>query len=116
MAFILQPWHLLLVILANGVSRWQQMVIQFQNEQIRSLLELKGRKRMLLTNVQRRRLAVKGKALGCRALRELTIVVSCIKVFRPSALPLTASSRHWSSLSKSRFLRSFSSRAEICAF
>ena len=76
MSFLLQPWQLLLLILASWVNRQQQMIIQFQDEQIRSLLEHQGRKRLLLTNDQRRRLAVKGKALGRKALRELTTIVT----------------------------------------
>ena len=58
MSFVLQPWQLLLVALAGWVHRQQQMIIQFQDEEIRALLERQGKKRLLLTDDQRRRLAV----------------------------------------------------------
>jgi hypothetical protein len=72
MSFILQPWQLLLCILAGWVHQQQQLVIQFQDEEIRALLAKLGKKRVLLTDDQRRRLAVKGKLLGRKALSELT--------------------------------------------
>jgi hypothetical protein len=52
MSFIMQPWHLLVVILAGWINRHQQAVIEFQGTQIQV----------------RRRLAVKGKILGRKAL------------------------------------------------
>ena len=64
MRFILQPWQLLLVILAGWIHHRQQKMIEFQNDQIESLLKQMGQKRILLTDEQRRRLAVKGKFLG----------------------------------------------------
>ena len=82
MNFILQPWQLLLVILASWVNRQQQHVIQFQDEQIRALLQKLGKKRVLLTDDQRRRLAVKGKALGRKALSELTTIVTPDTILR----------------------------------
>ena len=66
MNFILHPWQLLVVVFAGWLHEQQQHVIQFQDEQIRALLENLGKKRILLTDDQRRRLAVKGKTLGRR--------------------------------------------------
>ena len=64
MRFVLQPWQLFFLILAGWVNREQQAMIEFQNAQIRILMQKMGRKRILLTDDQRRILAVKGKALG----------------------------------------------------
>ena len=72
MSSIMQPWHLLVVILASWINRHQQAVIDFQGAQIQVLMGKLGRKRILLNDDQRRRLAVKGKILGRKALRELT--------------------------------------------
>ena len=70
MKFILRPWHLLVFIIAGLINRQQQQVIEFQNAQIRILMDKLGKKRILLTDDQRRMLAVKGKALGRKALFE----------------------------------------------
>ena len=67
MKFVLQPWQLLVVILVGWIQRQQQAIIDFQNEQIRSLLAAQGKKRVRLTDDQRRRLAAKGKVLGRKA-------------------------------------------------
>ncbi len=72
--FVLQPFHLLVVILASWINRHQQAVIEFQGTQIQMLMEKLGRKRILLNDDQRRRLAVKGKILGRKALREITTI------------------------------------------
>jgi hypothetical protein len=50
------------------INRRQLEIIEFRNAQIRALLEKLGRKRILLTDDQRRPLAVKGKALLAAAL------------------------------------------------
>ncbi|MFT5040112.1 MAG: putative transposase [Hyphomicrobiaceae bacterium] len=75
MSFILRPWQLFFLILSGMVNRRQQEIIEFQNAQIRILMEKMGRRRILLTDEQRRVLAAKGKALGRRALMELTTIV-----------------------------------------
>lgn len=79
---ILQPWRLLLCILAGWVHRQHQQVIQFRDEQIRALLQKLGKKRVLLSDDQRRRLAMKGKALGRKALSELTTIVTPDTILR----------------------------------
>ena len=71
MRFVLQPWQIFSLILSGWVNRQQQEMIEFQNAQIRILMEKMGRKRILLTDEQRRVLAVKDKAL---ALFELTTI------------------------------------------
>ena len=75
---ILQPWQLLLAILSGWVHRRQQHIIEFQNSQIISLMQIQGKKRILLTDDQRRLLAVKGKALGRKTLQELTRMVKIL--------------------------------------
>ena len=80
--FILRPVHLLVVILAGWINRRQQTVIDFQNAQIQVMMEKLGRKRILLTDDQRRRLAVKGKILGPKALMELTTIVTPDTILR----------------------------------
>jgi putative transposase len=82
MKFVLQPWQLLIVILVGWIQRQQQAVIEFQNEQIRSLLAAQGKKRIRLTDDQRRRLAVKGKALGRKALSQIATIVTPDTILR----------------------------------
>jgi putative transposase len=82
MNFLLQPWQLLVVILVGWIQRQQQAIIEFQNEQIRSLLAAQGKKRVRLTDDQRRRLAVKGKVLGRKALSEIATIVTPDTILR----------------------------------
>ena len=69
MTFILQPWHLMLVILAGWVIRQQQDVINHLQIENQILKEKLGKKRILLNDDQRRRLAVSGKVLGRKRMR-----------------------------------------------
>jgi len=82
MNFILQPWQLLFAALSGWIYHRQQQMIEFQNDQIETLLKQLGKKRLLLTDDQRRRLAVKGKALGRKTLRELTTIVTPDTILR----------------------------------
>ncbi|MCH9033253.1 MAG: transposase [Planctomycetes bacterium] len=71
-----QPWQLLLVTLAGWINRHQLDVIAYiqqENNILKS--KLKG-KRIRFTDDERRRLAVKGKALGRRVLREVASIVT----------------------------------------
>jgi len=63
MNVVLQPWQLLFAILSGWIHRRQQQIIEFQNDQLISLMKSQGKKRILLTDDQRRLLAVKGKAV-----------------------------------------------------
>ena len=76
MAFILQPWQLLVTILAALINHHQQQVIDFQRAQLEALLKAQGKKRILLNDDQRRVLATKAKALGRKTLNELTTIVT----------------------------------------
>ncbi len=69
------PWHLLAVIVAGWMSRQQQQVIEYLREENRVLREKLGKKRVLLHDDQRRRLAAKAKVLGRRMLEEVFSIV-----------------------------------------
>ena len=71
MNFILQPWQLLFVILASWVNRQQQQVNDYLRIENQVLKEKLGKKRILLNDDQRRRLAVKGKLLGRKTLEQV---------------------------------------------
>src|SRR5262249_23688151 len=64
MNFSLQPWQLLLIILAGWVNRRQQQVIDYLRTENQILKEKLGGRRILLDDDQRRRLAAQGKILG----------------------------------------------------
>ena len=59
MGFVLQPWHVFFMILAGWVNRQQHEIITYLRFENQLLKEKLGRKRILLDNDQRRRLAVK---------------------------------------------------------
>jgi hypothetical protein len=71
MTFILQPWQLLLTILAGLISRQQQQIIEYLRAENQVLKEAHGKRRIRLNDDQRRRLAVKGKVLGRKILGEI---------------------------------------------
>jgi len=71
MNFIFQPWQFFLLILAGWMNREQQQIIEYQDVQLQVLKEVIGKKRILLNDSQRRRLAVKGKILGWKRLHEI---------------------------------------------
>ncbi len=79
------PLQVLLVLLAGWVNRHQDAVIEYLKEENRILRELHGKKRLLFTDSQRQRLAVKGKAC-CTDLRKTLRLSSVIVV------------RHWISI------------------
>ena len=76
MKSVLQPWHLLLFIIAGWVNQRQQDVVEYLRTENQVLKEKLGKKRVLLSDDQRRRLAVKGKVLGRKALEEITTIVT----------------------------------------
>ncbi len=71
MNFIHQPWQLLFVILAGWVNEQQQQVIEYLRTDNHVLKEKLGKKRILLSDDQRRRLAVKGKILARKRLEQI---------------------------------------------
>jgi len=72
----------LLLMFAGWVNRHQQQVIDYLLEENRVLREQLGGRRLRLTDDQRRRLAVKGKALGRKALREIAGIVTPDTILR----------------------------------
>ena len=54
MSFILQPWKLLVLILAGCINRQQQEVIEYLRTENQVLKEKLGKKRILLSDDQRR--------------------------------------------------------------
>jgi hypothetical protein len=79
---LLQPWQLFLVILAGWVNRQQQNAIEYPLTENRVLREKLEKKRILLNDNQRRRLAVKGKILGRKMLNELATIVTPETILR----------------------------------
>ena len=82
MPFVLKPWHFLFLILVGWVQREQQKIILFYQSELEVLMKAQGKKRLLLTDDQRRLLAVKGKSLGRKALMELTTIVTPDTILR----------------------------------
>jgi putative transposase len=82
MSFILHPWQLFFLILSGWINRQQQEIIEFQNAQIRVLMDKMGRRRIILSDDQRRLLAAKGKAIGRKALMELATIVTPDTILR----------------------------------
>lgn len=68
MKLVLQPWQLFVMIIASWINRQQQEVIEYLRTENAVLKEKLCRKRILLSDDQRRRLAVKGKVLGRKQL------------------------------------------------
>ena len=78
----IQAWQLLLVTLAGWINRHQQDVIEYIQEENRILRKkLKG-KRIRFTDDERRRLAVKGKALGRSVLNQVASIVTPDTILR----------------------------------
>src|SRR5262245_42373102 len=71
MRCVLQPWQFLASILAGWVNHAQQQRIEYLRTENQVLKEKLGKKRILLNDDQRRRLAVHGKILGRKVLAEL---------------------------------------------
>jgi hypothetical protein len=80
--FILRPWHLIVLFLVSQLNREQQHVIKYLHVEDQVLREKLGEGRILLNDDQRRRLAVKGKTLGRRAVRELATIVTPDTILR----------------------------------
>ena len=68
---LFQPWQLLLLCLAGWVNREQQATIDYLRTEHQVLREQFCKKRILLNDNQRRRLAVKGKILGRKLLEQV---------------------------------------------
>jgi putative transposase len=82
MSFLFQPSQLLVVALSGWFERQQQSALEFQRTEILVLLEVVGKKRLVLNDDQRRRLAVKGKATGRKGLADLATIVTPDTILR----------------------------------
>ncbi|MFT5522844.1 MAG: putative transposase, partial [Pirellulaceae bacterium] len=71
MSFLLQPFHVFVAVLSEYVRKQQELVIEYLQLENQILREQIGGKRVLLTDDQRRLLAVKGKALGRKQLGKI---------------------------------------------
>ena len=65
----LDPFRLLLIAVAGWMNHEQQKIIDYLREENRVLRAQIGRQRLRFDDDQRRRLAVRAKALGMRLLR-----------------------------------------------
>ena len=82
MAAVLHPWQILVTTLAGWINRHQEAVIDYLCEENRVLKQQLGHRRLRLTDDQRRRLAVRGKAIGRRALAEVASLVTPDTILR----------------------------------
>jgi hypothetical protein len=82
MNFVFQPWQLLVIILAGCINREQQQVIDYLRTENQILREKIGKRRILLNDDQRRRLAVKGKVLGRKLLAQVGTLVTPDTILR----------------------------------
>jgi putative transposase len=82
MKFVLHPWQILLLVLAGWINRNQQNAVEYLIAENRILREKIGKKRILLNDDQRRRLAIKGKVLGRKALAEICSIVTPETILR----------------------------------
>ena len=82
MNLLLQPWYLLLAVFSEWVRQEQEKVIEYLRTENQVLREKCGNQRICLNDDQRRRLAVKGKILGRKALQEFATVAQADTILR----------------------------------
>lgn len=82
MSFVLQPWQLLVFIVSASMTKVQQDVIRYVMTENQVLKEKLGPGRILLNDDQRRRLAVKGKILGRKRLKEISTLFTPDTILR----------------------------------
>ena len=78
----LQPWQILLLILGGWINKHQQDAIDYLLAENRILREKLGKRRILLTDAQRRKLAIKGKVLGRKVLSDICSIVTPETILR----------------------------------
>lgn len=76
------PLQILLATFAGWTNRHQAQVIEYLLEENRVLKEQLGKKRLRLTDDQRRRLAAKGHSLGRRLLAKIATIVTPDTILR----------------------------------
>ena len=67
----MQPWQLVLIGVAGWMNRKQQQLIDYLLEENRVLREQLGKQRLSFSEAQKKRLALKAKAVGLRRLKEI---------------------------------------------
>jgi putative transposase len=82
MSFVIRPWHVFLLGISGWVNGRQQYTIEYLITENQILREKLGKKRILLDDDQRRRLAVKGKLLGRKLLSENATIVTPDTILR----------------------------------
>jgi len=82
MSFIIRPWHIFLLVLAGWINRNQQHMIEYLITENQILREKLGKKRILLNDDQRWRLAVKGKILRRKLLLKIATIVTPDTILR----------------------------------
>jgi putative transposase len=78
----LTPHLFIISALAGWLNREQQKVLDYLREENRVLKEQLGKKRVRLTDTQRRRLAAKGWEIGRRLLGEYATIVTPDTILR----------------------------------
>src|SRR5437588_10279838 len=73
---VLDPIQFVLIALAGWMNQRQLQAIEYLREENRVLREQLGDRRVRLTDDQRRRLAVKAKALGRKILADVATIVT----------------------------------------
>ncbi|HSR99701.1 MAG TPA: hypothetical protein VLM79_21760 [Kofleriaceae bacterium] len=76
------PLHFLLLVFAGWVNRRRVEVLEYLQEENRILREQLGDRRLRFTDAQRRSLAMKGRAIGRRALEQLAGLVTPDTIMR----------------------------------
>ena len=73
---------MLLMMLAGWINRQQQEMIEYLQEENKILREKLGKKRIILNDDQRRRLAIKGKKVGRKFLGDICCIFSPDTILR----------------------------------
>jgi hypothetical protein len=73
---VLDPFRFVLISIAGWMNQQQQQAIEYLREENKVLREQLGGRRLRFTDEQRRRLAVKAKGLGHRALAAVATIVT----------------------------------------
>jgi hypothetical protein len=73
---VLDPFRFVLLAVAGWMNQQQSQTIEYLREENRVLREQPGRRRLCLTNDQRRRLAARAKGLGRKLLAEVATIVT----------------------------------------